>query len=205
MTETEPNKEALQEELGQIKHALGLAEEYPYWWRWWLVEGVGVGILFPLIQFGFNRGFSSLLLVVLVGVFLVHQYVSLRVLKGYERPSTGVPSWTTWNAILIAGVVALTTGFNPIFDQVAQESRDTIMFVFLGSIGGVCYLFMGQLLEAYNIRKVDRYAFYIGGVWFLMMVAILPHVTLLQDWELAAFGIGIAIHNIATYLILSKK
>ena len=51
MTETEPDKEALQEELGQIKYALGLAEEYPYWWRWWLIEGVGVGILFPLIQF----------------------------------------------------------------------------------------------------------------------------------------------------------
>lgn len=203
-TETDPDKAALRAELGQIKAAMGLREEYPYWWRWWLVEGIGVGLLFPLIQFGLREEFSYPLIAVIAGVFLGHQLALWRVLKGYEKPTTGVPSWDAWNVTFIGGIVAVAVGLGPVTDQLAFEYAMTALFVAAGSIAGVAYLFMGQLLEGYNIRAADRYAFYVGGAWLLALVAVVPHVPLLRGWAFAVLGLGLAVHNIGSYVVLSR-
>ncbi|MCU4972481.1 hypothetical protein OB955_06985 [Halobacteria archaeon AArc-m2/3/4] len=200
----DPDKEALRAELGQIKAAMGLREEYPYWWRWWLVEGIGVGLLFPLIQFGLRDGFSYPLIALVVGVFLGHQLALWRILKDYEKPTTGVPSWDAWNVTLIAGILAIAIGFGPVTDQLAFEYTMTVIFVAAGSVAGVAYLFMGQLLEGYDIRTADRYAFYVGGAWLLVLVAVVPHVPFLREWAFAVLGIGLAIHNIGSYVVLSR-
>lgn len=204
MSETEPDPEALQEELGQIKEAMGLAEEYPYWWRFWIVEGIGLGITFPIIQLGLREGFSPLLVVLLVGVFLAYQLVAWRILHEYDRPTTGIPSWTAWNITYAAGALALAVGLLPIFEQLTFEDMIVTAVVAGGAISGVAYLYMGQLLAAYNIRTADRYAFYTGGVWLLILAAILPHVPPLAGWEIAVFGVGLAAHNIGSYVVLSR-
>lgn len=202
--ETDPDKETLQAEIGQIKAAMGLREEYPYWWRWWLVEGIGVGLLFPLIQFGLRDGFSYPLIALVVVVFLGHQLALWRVLKGYEKPTTGVPSWDAWNVTFVAGIAAVAVGLGPVTDQLAFEYAMTAIFVTAGSIAGVAYLFMGQLLEGYDIRTADRYAFYVGGAWLLVLVAVVPHVPVLREWAFGVFGIGLAVHNIGSYVVLSR-
>ena len=204
MSETEPNAEGLQEELGQIKEAMGLAEEYPYWWRFWLVEGIGLGIALPIVQLGLREGFSPLLVVFLGGVFFAHQLVAWRILHEYDRPTTGIPSWTAWNITYGAGALALAVGLLPIFEQLAFEDMIVMGFVGGGAISGIAYLYMGQLLAAYNIRTADRYAFYTGGGWLLLLAAIIPHVPLLAGWEFAVLGIGLAAHNIGSYVVLSR-
>jgi len=205
MSNEELSKKELQEQLGQIKGAMGLHERYPFWSRWWLIEGVGVGILFPLIQL-LVRGTLSLLWFVILagGVFLAHQLALRRVIACYDRPATGVPSWMNWQYIAIAGMMALVVALSPL-DGIVETMGELYYAVIAGgSMIGVAYLFMGQLLEAYNIRKSDRYAFYVGGLWLLVLTAALPHIPALRGWSFAALGIGLAVHHIGSYLYLSR-
>ncbi|MFC4990092.1 hypothetical protein [Saliphagus infecundisoli] len=204
MNEPEPDAEGLQEELGQIKAAMGLAEEYPYWWRFWLIEGIGLGIALPIVQLGLRDGFSPLLVVFLGGVLLTHQLVAWRILNEYDRPTTGVPGWTAWNITYGVGSLALAIGLLPIFEQLVFEDIIVIGVVGVGAISGIAYLYMGQLLAAYNIRTADRYAFYTGGCWLLVLAAMIPHIPFFAGWEFAVFGIGLAVHNIGSYVVLSR-
>lgn len=204
MTDPDVDKEALQDELGQIKQAIGLTEKHPYWIRSWLIEGVTVGILFPLFQLGLRDGFESWLIVLIVSIFAIYFVVDWQAQIGYERPTTGVPSWTTWHVVIFAGIGALVLGLRPIFDQLDASNSVTLSLVLGGTILGVGYMFMGQLLEAYDVRRADKYAFYIGGTWILVLSAVIPHVAFFEGWEYAVLGIGIAVHGIATSFVLSR-
>jgi hypothetical protein len=204
MSNEKLDKEELQAELDQIKGAMGLHERYPFWSRWWLIEGVGVGILFPLIQL-LVRGTLPLLwfLVFAGGVFIVHQIALGRLIARYERPATGVPNWMHWQYIWLAGMVALSIALFPVND--ALDVLPLYAAVAAGgSMLGVAYLFMGQLLEAYHIRKSDQYAFYIGGLWVLALTAVLPNLPVIQEWSFAVLGIGLAVHNVGSYLYISR-
>ncbi|WP_255169081.1 hypothetical protein [Natrononativus amylolyticus] len=206
MSETgdDVDKDALQEELGQIKQAMGLREAHPYWWRFWIVEGLGVGIIFPIMQLGLRDGFSPWIVALLVGVFVAHQLVLWRVLSAYERPTTGVPSWRTWHFVLFAGFGALLVGIRPFFDAIDPAQRLTLWLVVVASVFGVAYLYLGQLLAAYDIRRADCYAFYLGGAWILVLAAVIPYLSAIRGWEFAVFGIAYALYCIAAYVVLSR-
>lgn len=204
MTEPDVDKEALHEELGQIKQAMGLTEEHPYWVHSWLIEGVTVGVLLPLFQLGLRDGFEPWLITAIVGIFTLYLFADWWTRTAYEQPTTGVPSWTTWHVIVFAGIGALVVGLRPIFDQLVASDTVTLTLVLAGTILGVGYMFMGQLLEACDIRRADQYAFYVGGAWILVLSAGIPHVALFVGWEYAVLGIGIAVHGIATSLVLSR-
>lgn len=200
----EPDKETLQTELDQIKRAVGLHEEHPYWWRWWLVEGVGVGIFFPLFNVGFLEGFSYPLIGAIVAVFAGHQYVLWRIQQSYERPTTGVPSWGIWHLIVFAGISALIVGLYPILDTIEGLGETPFLWVCLGTVLGVAYGYMGQLLAAYGIRRADCYAFYAGGAWILLVSAALPWVATIEGWEFATFGIAYALYCVTAYVVLAR-
>lgn len=206
MTETDEDvgEESLREELGQIKQAMGLREEYPYWWRFWVVEGVGVGLMFPILQYGLREGFDLWIVALFLGVFAGHQLVLRKILSAYERPTTGVPSWNTWHYIIFAGVGALIVGLRPFYHQVEPAQQHALSLVTVGTILGIAYLYLGQLLRAYDIRDADCYAFYAGGVWILLLSALIPHVSRFQGWEFAVFGVGYAIYCLTAYAVLSR-
>ncbi|NHN42378.1 hypothetical protein G9C85_12175 [Halorubellus sp. JP-L1] len=204
MSETEVDPESLQEELGQIKEALGLAEEHPYWWRFWLLEGVGLGVTLPVVQVGLRDGFSPPLLALAIGLFLAHQFLTWRALERYDRPTGGVPSWRAWNVTYGAGAVAAAIGLLPVLERLATDDMFVTAFVVATAISGVAYLYMGQLLASYNIRAPDCYAFYTGGVWLLVLAAVVPHIPPLLGWEFAVLGIGLAAHNVGAYVVLSR-
>lgn len=207
MSNDELDKEELQEELGQIKEAMGLHEQYPYWSRWWLIEGVGLGILFPAMQLVVGEPRPLLILGFLVlagGVLLVSLVARSRGIARYEQPPTGVPDWENWQLIAVAGIAALFGALFPVLPSLEAVSELYYMVVAMGSMFGVAYLFMGLLLEAYNIRKSDRYAFYVGGLWLLALTAVLPNIPVLRGWAFAALGIGLAIYHVGAYLYISR-
>lgn len=204
MTESDVDKETLHEELGQIKQAMGLTEAHPYWIRSWLVEGVTVGILFPLLQFGLRDGFGPWLITLIVGIFALYLFVDWRTRTASVQPTTGVPSWTTWHVIVFVGLGALIVGLGSIFDQLNASDTAIFTLVLAGTVLGVGYMFMGQLLKAYDIRRADQFAFYIGGAWILVLSAGIPHVALFAGWEYAVLGIGIAVHGIVTSFVLAR-
>lgn len=205
--ETEqPDAAELQADLNRIKTAMGLHERYPFWSRWWLIEGVGVGVLFPLIQL-FTRGDLSLVWLVLLGggVFFVHQLAQWRVISQYDRPASGVPSWTNWQYIAVAGVLTLLVGLYPVGDALYASGELSFATIAGATMIGVAYLFMGQLLESYRIRTADRYAFYVSGGWLLVLAAVLPNVPVFQGWVFTAMGVGIAVQHIGAYLYISHS
>jgi hypothetical protein len=209
MSDTDVDKIGLQRDVRQINDEMGLHERYPFWSRWWLIEGVSLGILFSLVQLQFRGALPLLWLVVLVvltvGVFLVYYVVMRRGIARYEQPPTGVPDWENWQLIEVAGVVALFGALFPVLPSLKAVSESYYLVVAIGSMMGVAYLFMGQLLEGYHIRKSDRYAFSVGGLWLLVLTAVLPNVPALRGWAFAALGIGLAIYHVGAYFYISRN
>ncbi|WP_231190399.1 hypothetical protein [Haladaptatus sp. DYF46] len=203
MTETGEDVD-LQEELGQIKQAMGLQEAYPYWWHFWIVEGLAVGVVFPIMQLGFREGFRPWIIALTVGVLIAYEVVLWRMISTYERPTTGVPSWRTWHIILFGGMGTLIVGTGPYVDAIEFAQLMPLWLVLVGTLIGVAYLYLGQLLSAYNIRDADCYAFFLGGFWSLILVATIPYVPAARGWEFAVFGVGYAVYCLSAYAVLSK-
>ncbi len=204
MNDTDIDKDVLEKELGQIKQAVGLQDEYPYWWRWWLVEGVGVGITLPLLEWGVREGFSLVLIGALIAVFVAHQLALYHIQSSYEPPTTGIPSWGTWHLAFFAALGAVLVGMNPFLDAIDTSETLVLWLVVVGGLLGLGYLSLGQLLEAHNIRKADRYAFYAGGIWILGLVAVIPYVPQVYGWAFTIFGVSYACYCIVAYVILSR-
>lgn len=204
MTDHDVDRDVLQEELGQIKRAMGLSEAHPYWVRSWLVEGIAVAVLFPLFQLGLRDGFDARVTGLIVVTYAGFWFAGRRIRARAERPTTGVPSWTTWHAVVFAGMGALIVGLDPVFDLLDEARAFTLAMVVGGTVVGVGYMFMGQLLAAYEVRRSDRYAFYVGGAWILVLAACIPHVGAFDGWEFAVLGVGIGFHGVVTFLVLSR-
>ncbi|MFC3956765.1 hypothetical protein [Halovivax cerinus] len=201
----DPDPEALRSELGQIKRAVGLHESAPYWWRWWLVEGLGVALLFPLLNVGFVYGFSWPILVGLVAVFGGHQYVLYRIQRAYDEPATGVPDWGTWHVGVYAGLGAWIVAYWPVSESVAGLSATPLIWVGAGIVMGVAFVYMGQLLGAYGIRSADRNAFYVGGVWLLAVSAALPWLPTIEEWAFATLGLAYGLYCVLAYIALARR
>lgn len=194
----------LEAELAEIKGAMGLASDHPYWWRFWIVEGVCTGLLFAVVQFWLREGFRPWIAVAFAGVVGCCELAKRRLRSSYEPPAAGLPSQRRWFLAVLAGVVALIVGLRPVFEALSPTNAVRLAIVAPGAVVGVSYVLMGQLLAAYDIRAVDRYAFVGGGAWIMVLSAAIPYVPALEGWEYAAFGTGIALHHVATYLALSR-
>ncbi|MGQ3411427.1 hypothetical protein ACT4ML_04080 [Natrinema sp. LN54] len=196
--------DALRTDLEEIKGAMGLASEHPYWWRFWIVEGICTGIVFAVVQFWLREGFRPWIAVAFAGVIGCCELAKRRFKSSYEPPTTGLPSQQHWFLAVLAGLGVLIVGLRPVFDALDATNAVRLALVSAGAVVGVGYVLMGQLLAAYDIRAVDRYAFIGGGAWIMALSAAIPYVPHLEGWEYAALGAGIALHHIGTYAVLSR-
>ncbi|ELZ14953.1 hypothetical protein C477_19462 [Haloterrigena salina JCM 13891] len=196
---------ALEAELDEIKGAIGLAEDHPYWWRFWLVEGVGAGLCFTLVQFWFRGGPQLPILAAFISLLGLETLVKRRIRAAYEPPTAGLPDQRLWLLAVLAAIGALLVGLLPVFDALGERNAVRLALVSAGAVVGAGYVYMGQLLGAYDIRAADRYAFYAGGAWILVLAAAIPHVPAAEGWEYAVFGLGIAVQHVAAYVVLSRR
>lgn len=205
MSNEELSKKELQEELGQIKEAMGLHEQYPSLARWWLVEGVGIGIMLPLLQLSQRGEVPDLLGLALVGVVFIGALIAhRRFVPDTERSATeGGPNLDILHATLILGMIALVIGLIPILDQLDVD-RFTVSFVFFSLMAGLGLVNTGITFRAYNIRKPDRYAFYVGGCWLLALAAVTLWIPFLREWGPTVVGLSYAVHGIGSYIVLTR-
>ncbi|ELZ11258.1 hypothetical protein C478_12635 [Natrinema thermotolerans DSM 11552] len=194
----------LEAELAEIKGAMGLASDHPYWWRFWIVEGVCTGLLFTIVQFWLREGFRPWIAVAFAGVVGCCELAKRRLRSSYEPPAAGLPSQRRWFVAVLAGVIALVVGLRPVFESLGPTNAVRLAIVAAGAVVGVGYVLMGQLLAAYDVRPADRYAFVVGGAWIMVLSAAIPYIPAFEGWEYAAFGIGIALHHVATYVALFR-
>lgn len=205
MTNAEIDKESLQEELGQIKDAMGLYERYPSMARMWLVEGAGIGGFLPLLQLNERGVFGDYGGLVLIGIWIIGVFVAYsRFVPNYERPTTApVAVWEHFHATVLLGMGALVVGFLPVIDQL-DVSTLTLAYLFFAVVAGLGYVNTGIVLKAYNIRTADRYSFYVGGGWLLALAAVTLWIPFLQEWGLTVLGLSFAIHGVGSYAVLSR-
>lgn len=198
----DPN--ALQSELGEIKSAMGIADSHPYWWRFWIVEGISVGLVFVLVQYWLWWGFDIRLGAAIAIVFGLDYFAKRRIKTAYDPPATGLPSQRRWLAIGFIALAALVVGLIPIFEELGTANSIRLALLAGGVVVGLEFMYMGQLLDAYDIRPADQYAFYVGGVWILVLAVAIPYVSAFRGWEYAVFGLGITVHNVGAYVALAR-
>lgn len=205
MSNEEIDKESLQAEIGQIKDAMGIHERYPYMTKIWLVEGVLVGILAIGMQFVFRDEIPAYSLpILLLGLIVIEQIIFRRIIQNTEQPSTGSkPSMNILVLAMVLGMFALVIGLDPLIDH-STVDETVASAVLITALSGILYLAIGNMLTAYSIRKHDRYAIYIGGLWLFVLAAAITHVPFLQYWAYAALGVSVIVHGIGAYLVLSR-
>lgn len=204
VVDTDP--EALQTELERIKDAMGLRDRYPSQFGLWLVYGALV-----------------------LAASLASQFVVLRGLPGWWHPvawfvlmgAGGLYSWrrqsadrttaseTKPNLLLQGGAVAalylvFVFGLAPVLDGAPDRLVSITIFSLVVGLVGAAYLVMGESLKAYFIRRRDRYAFYLGGTWMIVLAAAMPNVATLRTWGYTVFGVTYALHALAAYVALSR-
>lgn len=198
--------EALQTELERIKDAMGLRDRYPSQFGLWLVYGALV-----------------------LAASLASQFVVLRELPSWWHPvawfvlmgAGGLYSWrqhsaertattdTKPNLLLQGGAVAalyfvFVLGLAPVFEGAPDRLVSITIFSLVVGLVGTAYLVMGESLKAYFIRRRDRYAFYLGGTWMILLAALIPNVASLRTWGYTVFGVTYALHALAAYVVLSR-
>ena len=205
---SEVDAETLQSEVERIRDAMGLRERYPSQFGLWLVYG---GLV--------------------LAASLASQYIHLEGLPGYWHPIAwfavlslgGIYQWAAGDAtrdgipassedkprlpLQFAAVFALylvfLVGATPVFEGLDADRISTLIFSQTVGFVGVAYLVAGESLRAYYIRRRDRWAFYLGGAWMLVLAAAMPNVAVLETWGYATFGGLYLLHSVVSYLALS--
>ncbi|PSP92169.1 hypothetical protein BRC87_00705 [Halobacteriales archaeon QS_4_66_20] len=203
--DSEIDPEMLRREVDQIKDAMGLQERYPSQFRLWLVFGVLVALASAGSQVIYLRDLSGSLHTVvwfgLLGVGWVYQWSSGETDGGWSATGTKPRIGVLWASVFALYFVFVFT-LGPAIDEVGGPESDMLLFSLVVGLVGVAYLVVGEALRAYYIRRRDRFAFYVGGAWMLVLAALLPSIEFFHTWGYATFGVVYAAHAVVSYLLL---
>jgi hypothetical protein len=204
----EIDPERLQAELAQIKDAMGLEERYPSRFTLWLVFGVCVLLASLGSQAIALQGLPpSLHSVVWFGAIAAGG-----VYQGWSQRETNTSSphssqakprlWFQFAAVFAVYFVAVFSLTS--LTEIQPDTLESLIFSLTVALVGVAYLVVGESLRAYYIRRRDRWAFYVGGAWMILLAIIIPNFELLETWGYTAFGVLYAAHAVASYVALSS-
>ncbi len=199
--------EQLRSELETIKDAMGIQERYPTQFRVWLVYGVLVALA--------SVGSQAVVMQELPwwghwlswGGFMtaggIYQAVAVDDRTSSQTGAAKPDLRLVYLSVFGYALVVLSF-LSPLLEGVESAvASSTIFALFVGAVG-LAYLVAGNLLQAYYIRKRDRLAFYVGGVWMLGFAGLLPQFALLRQWGYALFGIAFGLHAIGSYIVLAR-
>jgi len=201
--------EALQEQLSQIKGAMGLAEQYPGRARLWLLAGFLIGAAAVLAQATFFL-YESLTDTAYVAIWAGFVVVAVAAswwtasrLPSAEPPSTA-PSWRVVFGSLGGFLLATTGVVGDAAGQVGGLDRAVLYFGLTIATVGLGLLVTGAVLTVYRVRRRDRLVFYAGGLWVLAFASVMPHVQLLRWVGVGLFGVLFGLYALGAYVYLTR-
>jgi hypothetical protein len=207
-TDQEIDPERLRAELAQIKDAMGIKERYPTRFTLWLVFGVCVLAASLGSQVIALRGLEPLLHSVVwfasIGVGGLYRGVTQSETSNGSRHTTQAKPrlWLQFGAVFTMYLVfVFTIGAAT---AIQPDILESLIFSLTVALVGVAYLVVGESLRAYYIRRRDRWAFYVGGGWMVLLAVAIPNVELLETWGYTAFGVLYGAHAVASYFVLSS-
>lgn len=205
--DTEIDPAVLREEVDQIKDAMGLKERYPSQFDLWLVFGGLVFVASMGSQLIAIREMSGLLHSVvwfgLLGGGGLYQWWESRGSDWDHSPTGTKPRIGLLYPAVFSFVIVVAFTLFPEVDDVADAKLSALVFSQFVGLTGVAYVVVGEALRAYYIRRRDRWAFYLGGLWMLSLAVLIPTVELLHTWGYAMFGIVYAAHAVGSYFVLN--
>lgn len=199
----------LQDQLDQIKGAMGLEDQYPGRAGLWLVAGVLVGLAGILVQatYFYNETLSEEAYAAIWGGFLVVAIATVWItasrLPAVDRPPNA-PGWRAVFGSLFAFLVVLSSLGGRIAEFAPGLERATFFFGSLIAAIGLALLLTGAVLAAYHVRRRDRLAFYAGGLWVLAFAFVFPHVQLLRWIGIGLFGVCFLLYAVASWAYLRE-
>jgi len=201
--------EVLQEQLTQIKGAMGLAEQYPGRARVWLYAGLLIGVAAMLTQatFFFSDRLSNTAYTVIWNVFLVvavvvSWWLASR-LPRESAPDTA-PSLRALFGSLVLFLLATSGVAGDVAGQVGELDRAVLFFGLTIATVGLGLMVTGAVLTVYRVRRRDRLVFYAGGLWVLAFASFMPHVRILRWVGVGLFGVLFALYAVAAYVYLTR-
>jgi hypothetical protein len=208
MIETDDvDPETLQEDLDRIKDAMGIQDRYPSWFHLWLVYG-GLVLTASLASQaiilrdlpGYWHGIAWFGFMGAGGLYQWWLGSNADHTVTERAPNIGVQ----FGAIALLYVVYLLI-LGPAVEGLSQRVEAILLFSLIVALVGVAYVVVGESLKAYQIRARDRYAFYIGGAWMLVLAVLMPNIEVLQTWGYAAYGLLYAVHAVGSYVYLARE
>jgi|GEM_PF-985340 len=201
--------ETLQQQLTQIKGAMGLAEQYPGRARLWLLAGLLIGGAAILTQatFFLNETLGNTAYVVVWAGFVVvavaASWWTASRLPSTEAPSTA-PSWRVVFGALGVFLLAAAGVVGDAASQVGGLDRAILFFGLTIATVGLGLLVTGAVLTVYRVRRRDRLVFYGGGFWVLAFASVMPHVQILRWVGVGLFGVFFALYAVGAYVYLTR-
>lgn len=214
--DTEVDPEQLQRQLAEIKGAMGLEDRYPGQRTLWLGYGVGVALVSLVTEAIFfveELPSWGYLLVWLAFILLAGGAQWWLVSRTPTGPSPSMaPDWRVLFGTLVLALFALSGLVQPLLPHLetglsAQDAGILQGAYFFGlaiAVAGVGFLFVGNALRAYRIRKRDRWVFYGAGVWMLVFASWFTQTEFMRLAGYAVFGILFFVYSIAAYVVLGR-
>lgn len=210
----------LQRQLSEIKGAMGLEERYPGQRRMWPVYGAVMAVLLVALNASFT-GYASarlpdwlyfwLFVGTVVAVALVQWRIASKASTG--TASTPGPDFRVLLGTLFLAVLAFVVLTYPSIEVALQHLSQVdgarlegaTVYGAVIAIAGLGFLFTGNGLRAYRIRKRDRYVFYGAGLWMLAYGALMPHYEILGAIGYGLFGVLFFGYSVVAYLVLGRS
>jgi hypothetical protein len=206
---TDVDPEELQRQLADIKGAMGLAEQYPGRAKLWLFAGVliGAAAVFTQATFFFADRLNSTAYTLIWGGFaavvVAASWWMASRLPQAEVPASA-PSWRAIFGSLIGFLFAATGVIGDVAAQVEGLDRGLVFFGLVIATVGLGLLITGAVLSSYRVRRRDRWVFYGGGIWVLLLASWIPHVQILRYIGVGLFGVLFIVYAIAAYVYLTR-
>lgn len=203
---THVDPETLRRDIDQIKEAMGIQERYPSWFHLWLVYAVlvlGASIASQVVVLrGLPGYWHGVAWGGLMGAGGVYQWWLAR--SEDPTPAGAAPNVLVQFGAIGSMYVVYVLVLGPVLDGLVPRLAAIITFSLIVALVGVAYLVAGETLKAHRIRARDRYAFYVGGAWILVLAVLMPNVEVLRTWGYVVFGALYAVHGVGSYVLLSR-
>lgn len=214
--DTDVDPERLQRQLAEIKGAMGIEERYPGQRTLWLGYGVGVALVGIATEVVFvverlpSWGYVLIWLAFILAAGAAQWWLVSRTPTG-PTPSMA-PDWRVLFATLVVALVALSGLVQPLFPSLyeVESARQAGLLegaYFFGlaiAVAGIGFLFVGNALRAYRIRRRDRWVFYGAGVWMLAYASWFTNSEFLRLAGYAVFGLLFFVYSVAAYVVLGR-
>lgn len=204
--ERDVDAETLQEELQLIQDAMGIGERNPSRLRDWLLFGVLVAVASAISQYVHLQEFPTLwhpfVWVAILGVG--GTLAARRSSDGFATPEDK-PSIPLVHVAAFAAYVPMLVTVAPVAGGLGYREGSTLVFGLVLILFGIAYLGVGNVLRAYRIRRRDRFAFYLGGLWIMALGGVMPNSAFLVDWGYATFGGLYLTYALVTYAVLARS